>query len=108
MGDESTRSERCKRIKQISHEIKQLREEVNSYEHADNNEVKKVYRDALSELKACKKELKKWKFVKRRIWFRIPKHYVLSINGTNVHPTYADFEDRKVISTIKERWKVRE
>lgn len=108
MGDESTRSERAKRIKQISHEIKQLREEVNSYEHADNDEVKKVYRNALCELKACKKELRKWRFGKRRIWVRIPKHYVLSTDNTRDHLTYADFEDRKVISTIKERWKVRD
>ncbi len=108
VGDESTHSERGKRIRQISHDIKQLRVEVNSYEHADNDEVKKVYRDALLELRACKKELKKWRFGKKRFWFKIPKYYILSIDNINAYLTYADFEDQKVISTIKERWKIRE
>lgn len=108
MGDESTRSAKGKRITQISHEIKQLREEVNGYEHADNDEVKKVYRDALSELKVCKKELRKWRFGNGRNWIRIPTYYVLSTDDTNAHLTNADFEDQKVISMIKERWEVRE
>lgn len=105
MGDENTRSERTKRIRQIRHDIKGLKNEVTKYEHADNEEVTKVYKAALKELHSCKRELKSWRFKKKRS-SSIPKTYRFDSDNSIEHISYSARTDMRILGLIKERWKV--